>query len=337
MYTRPAVPPSEKSKRPPAPELAGPTRSARWSAGLVNHGDYALLATALDSLADQTVPPSNVQVYDTGIDPEALARLEARFPQVAFEQGPNLGYAGGANRVLAHLGQDPVAPPFVLLLNADVELDVDFAERLIDAMSARPEAAIAGGKLLRPGRQRLDSTGISYPRHRRPRDRGSEQPDAGQFDVSEWVDGVSGAAMWLRQAALSELAIDGEIFDEDFFAYHEDTDLCWRARRLGFSIWYEASAIAVHRRGWRREQRQQIPISVRRHSFKNHYLQIAKNERVRDLVLNAPWLISWEVLRLGFVLLRDRGLFPGYFSAMAHLPAALRKRSRLQARIAAGS
>ena len=337
MYTARAVPKSEKMTRSPEGTAAGPKSAAHWCAGLVNHGDYALVATALLSLADQTVPPECVHVYDTGQDLGALAELEARFPRVVFEQGPNRGYAGGANRVLDALGRNPAAPEFILLLNADVELDVDFAERLIDAMSARPEAAIAGGKLLRPGRQQLDSTGIAYPRHRRPRDRGSEQPDAGQFDVSERVEGVSGAAMWLRQAALTELAIDGEIFDEDFFAYHEDTDLCWRARRLGFSIWYESKAIAVHRRGWRKDRRQQIPISVRRHSFKNHYLQIAKNERFRDLLLNAPWLISWEVLRLGFVLIRDRGLFPGYFSALSHLPAALRKRSRLQARISAGS
>ena len=192
--------------------------------------------------------------------------------------------------------------------------------------------AIATGKLLRADRETLDSAGIRFPRHRRPRDRGSEEPDRGQFDSTERVEGASGAAMLLRTAALEALEIEGEIFDESFFAYHEDTDLCWRARRLGYEILYEPAAVAVHARGWKRADRDRIPVEIRRHSFKNHYLQLVKNESRADFLRNLPWLIGWEVLRFGFVLLRDRALFAGYRDAFRALPTARRRRRLISQR-----
>ncbi len=314
-----------------------------WSAGIVNHGSFADLARCLASIAMQSRPPASVRVYDTGEDPNALEDLRLSHPTIAFESGSNLGYAGGANRVIAGLlaGTGEAATPsspsrspeFVLLLNPDVELDPTFAERLVGALVESPRAAIGCGKLLRPGRERIDSAGIRFPRHRRPRDRGSEEPDRGQFDRRERVDAASGAAMLLRASAIAALRLGDELFDELFFAYHEDTDLCWRARRLGYEILYEPQAIAIHRRGWRRSERERIPVAIRRHSFKNHYLQLVKNETGTRLLANAPWLVAWELLRLGFVLVRDPGLLPAYLDALAEMPAAWRKRRLLAERI----
>jgi len=151
------------------------------------------------------------------------------------------------------------------------------------------------------------------------------------------VFGASGAAMLLRCATLPELALAGELFDEDFFLYHEDTDLCWRAGRLGFRVWYEPTAGAVHTRGWQRERRFEVPVAVRRHSFKNHYLQLVKNETLLGFLGHLPVLLAWEVLRLGFVLLRDPALLSAYADAWRALPGARRKRKLLANKVAAQS
>ncbi len=319
----------------PEPDEEGRRLSCRptcWAAGIVNHGSHEDLERCLASLARQTHLPSFVVVYDTGRDPERLMDLERGFPGVAFESGPNRGYAGGANRILDRIARTGDSVDFVLLLNPDVELEPEYAERLIAEMIRCPNAAIGTGKLLRRDGRTLDSAGIVLPRHRRPRDRGSELPDRGQFDVPAFVDAASGASIMLRASALSDLAIDGELFDEDFFVYHEDTDLCWRARRFGWQILYAPAARGIHERGWQKGRRRGIPIETRRHSFKNHYLQIAKNETIGGFAVNLPWLVGWEVLRLGFVLLRDRPLFPAYRDAWKALPNALRKRRLIRSR-----
>ncbi len=308
--------------------------SASWAAGIVNHGSFEDLERCLASIARQSLAPQDVSVWDTGEDAAAIARLAQRHPAVHFDGGTNEGYAGGANRVVralrARAGDAP--PDFVLLLNPDVVLDGDFAETLLAAVASDPAVALATGKLLRPDRRTLDSAGIVFPRHRRPRDRGSETLDDGRFDLAEDVDAASGAALLIRTDAIDRLAIDGELFDESFFAYHEDTDLGWRARRLGYRVRYVPAAVAVHGRGWKRAERDRVPVEIRRHSFKNHYLQLVKNERPRDFLRNAPSILGWEVLRFGFTVLRDPKLLPAYVAAARALPAALRKRRVITAR-----
>jgi cellulose synthase/poly-beta-1,6-N-acetylglucosamine synthase-like glycosyltransferase len=140
--------------------------------------------------------------------------------------------------------------------------------------------------LLRPGRTVIDSAGIRLPRHRRPRDRGSDETDGGQYDRAEFVFGVSGAAMMLRRAALADLAVGGEVVDEDFFAYHDDTDLCWRANRLGWRVLYEPRARGVHGCRWQRQQR--MEIAPRAAPFVQESLSADHQERTARRLLPEP-------------------------------------------------
>ena len=307
----------------------------RFSVGIIHYRAYGDLERALSAIKVQQVRPDAVFVVDADADPLLLERVRAAHPEVHFEAVPNRGYGAGANRILRWVDKEQPESEFVLLLNPDVELDPGFSERLLRSMADDPQVAIGSGKLLRPGGKHLDSAGIGIRANRRMRDRGSEQLDRGQFDRREYVFGATGAAMMLRRAALPELAIEGELFDEDFFLYQEDTDLSWRANLLGWKVLYEPAARALHARGWRKGGRSKIPVAIRRHSFKNHYLQIVKNEPAIGLVLRSPAILGWEVLRLGFVLLFDRAVLPAYLDAWRGLGRALHKRRILQRRIRA--
>lgn len=305
---------------------------AIWVAGIVSHDDYQHLDACIASLQAQTHPPVAVIIADTGVDRARFDALTGRHPHADWRLRDNRGYGAGANGVLAEVADSFPTASHVLILNADIDLDTDFAESLLHEMEARPTVALASGKLLRADRVLIDSAGICLPRHRRPRDRGSEERDHGQYDELELIFGVSGAAMMIRRAALADLAVDGEVFDEDFFAYQDDTDLCWRAHLVGWEVLYAPSARAVHARRWQRAKRSQIAPRVRQHSFANHYLQIVKNERWGDLLRNLPVLMAWELLRLGYALIRDRGILGGYRMALEGLPMALRKRRVIQRR-----
>jgi GT2 family glycosyltransferase len=325
-----ATVPSRVERRPVGGDAA--LSLPAYAVGIVNYHSYDDLDRCLASLKQQSLAPAMVVVLDADPELDLLEEARDRHPEVIFEAVPNRGYSAGANHVLELVAEDWPGVDFVLLLNPDVELELSFAENLLRAMLEEPDVALACGKLFRPGGQLLDSAGIALPAHRRPRDRGSEQPDTGQFETREFVFGATGAAMMLRRAALPELAIDGEIFDEDFFAYHEDTDLSWRANLLGWRVLYEPGARGIHVRGWRRDSRSDVSIAVRRHSFKNHYLQLIKNEPTAGLVRRLPVLLAWETMRLGFALLRDRDVLPAYRDAWRLAGRALAKRRALQPR-----
>jgi GT2 family glycosyltransferase len=322
-------PPTEPSPLPEVESVLPP-----YAAAIVNYQSYEDLERCLAALEAQSEPPARVFVHDADGDPAQRASVSARYPQVRFEAGHNCGYAAAANYLLSRLLAEGEPVDYVLLLNPDVELEPSFCEHLVDAMGRDARVALGGGKLLRPCGRLIDSAGIELPLHRRPRDRGSEQLDVGQYDEAGLVFGVTGAAMMLRVAALPDLQIDGELFDEDFFMYHEDTDLSWRANLLGWRVLYEPRARGVHTRGWRREDRFGVAGSLRRHSFKNHYLQLIKNESLAGFVRGLPVLAGWEVLRLGFALLRDREVLGGYREALRLAGPAFDKRRALQQRIA---
>ena len=64
-------------------------------------------------------------------------------------------------------------------------------------------------------------------------------------EKTEEVDAVSGSFMFLKRSLYLEL----KGFDEQFFMYGEDLDLCWRAREHGFSVWYHPATQIIHRKG----------------------------------------------------------------------------------------
>ncbi|MDG2049608.1 MAG: glycosyltransferase family 2 protein [Myxococcota bacterium] len=316
--------------------MSADSQKSTYRVGVVSYRSYGDLAACLESIGNQKLSPDAVRVLDVDPDPAQSDRrsiLAERFPWAEFQDFPNRGYAGGANHLVAWASGGENPPDFCLLLNPDVSLEPDFAALLAAAMASGPNVALGTGKLLRPDGRTLDSAGLEMPRHKHPRDRGSEQVDRGQLDQPADVFAASGAAMMLRLSAVSDLMLDGELFDEDFFLYREDTDLCWRAGRLGWRVRYEPGARARHVRGWRRAGRFEVPDSVRLHSFKNHYLQLIKNAPTRELMRDLPAILIWELLRLGFAVLRDRTVLRGYRQAIQLSSRAFHKRRLLQQKL----
>ena len=72
---------------------------------------------------------------------------------------------------------------------------------------------------------------------------GYKELDKGQFDSIETVDYVTGAAFAIKRDIIKKLGY----FDEDFFpGYYEETDICFRAKKLGYKVVYVPKAIIYH-------------------------------------------------------------------------------------------
>jgi len=152
------------------------------------------------------------------------------------------------------------------------------------------------------------------------------------------VFGVSGSAPVYRRAALEAVSYEHEIFDEDFVTYKEDVDLAWRLRRAGFTAWYLPQAVAYHDRSlggtdtWREQvrRRQAWPRELKVYSWVNHLGVLIKNDSVTNLLKDAPWVITHELKKAGFLLLTDPlTLAFGLKRLGKLLPSFLRKRKAL--------
>ena len=275
---------------------------------------------------------ARVVVVDNGStdDTAALAAGDAVELVTLSER---VSYAAALNAGLRAADGDAV-----LLLNADCFLEPGFLAAA-RARFADPVVGAVAPKLIRANgpapEERLgliDAVGIYMHRSRKNllAGHGDRLP---AFDAPGEVFGPDGAAALWRRAALDACAAaDGAVFDETLESLATDVDLAWRAASLGWRCAYEPHAVARHIRSYRPATRGLIPERDRRLVFRNRYLLIAKNDRPRDLLRDLPWILGYELLALGFALVRERHLLRGYMEAARLLPGALRARRALRDR-----
>ena len=234
----------------------------------------------------------------------------------------NTGFAGGHNRLIA-LSRGA----YYLALNPDVELHPEYVARLVGVAESDTAIGSLTGKLLRAAPPRvIDSTGMVMLPSIRHLDRGAGEPDLGQYDRDEDVFGASGAAALYRRSALDDVRIDGEWFDEDFFAYREDADLAWRSQWRGWRCRYVPAATARHERRVTPERRASLPADVNRWSVRNRYLLRLKNQSWRHAVRFALPSLARDAQVVGFVLLREHSSLPALLEVIRLIPRTLRKR-----------
>jgi N-acetylglucosaminyl-diphospho-decaprenol L-rhamnosyltransferase len=226
--------------------------AAEWAAVIVNYNAGPAVTDCVGSVLAQEARPEVVVVDNASTD-GSVDGLRRAHPDVRIvHSGGNLGYARAANLGIAATGA-----PIVAVLNPDTVLQPGTGAALVSRFAAEPDLGAAGPRLHNPdgsvypsARQvpsLVDAVGHGLlffvwrdnPFTRRYRETGA---DPGRARDVDWV---SGAAVWLRRAALDD--VGG--WDERYFMYVEDVDLCWRLGRAGWRIVYEPGGEVEHAQG----------------------------------------------------------------------------------------
>ena len=201
----------------------------RVTAVSVAHESAAALAGFLQAL------PSGLRlvVVDNASTDGGAALARAAGAEVIRSEA-NRGFGAGCN-----LGLDAVATEFALLVNPDARLTVGAVAALVDAADAWPDAAILAPMILGPGGGPVRSWDAGQARRRRlPRRRDAEPWPAGPI----CAEFLSGACLLLRMSA-------GLRFDEAFFLFYEDDELCAAARAAGHGLVLVPGARVLHEGG----------------------------------------------------------------------------------------
>jgi GT2 family glycosyltransferase len=305
--------------------------SGRVLVSIVTYNSAPFLPACLESVKSQSHPNLSVRIWDNDSKDGTREIIEGSLScieSVSFSP-KNVGFCAGHNHLIGSVPSE-----YVLVLNPDVVLEVDFLKILLEAMDSNPKVGSATGKLRRNGAGAavLDTTGIYFTRNQRHLDRGSGERDLGDYETREYVFGPSGAAALYRRAMLEELKVGSEYFDESFFAYREDADLAWRAQWMGWHCLYVPQALASHVRAVLPERRAELDAAVNMHSFKNRFLLRVKNMDSGTYLRFFVPITLRDAAALLYVLVRERsslGAIPLFFRA---LPKALEFRRMLRQR-----
>ena len=284
------------------------------------------IAACLESLQSQTFKDFRIHVLDNASSDATIRNLSG-FDLDLIRSNHNTGFARAHNDLIRSYPAE-----YVLILNPDAILKAEFLERMVTSLDARADAASASGKLLRLDGKTLDSTGIVMLRSQRHLDRGADQLDRGQFDKAEDVFGPSGAAALYRLKALQDVAVDGQFFDEDFFAYREDADLAWRCRLMGWTSIYVPTAVALHRRRVTPERRSQLSALINYHSVKNRILLRLNNMTGSLYMRDFLHITIRDAAVVGYVLVREWTSLGALMYVIRNFPRLWRKRRAIQSR-----
>jgi GT2 family glycosyltransferase len=211
---------------------------------VVTYNSAAKLPEFFAALATTRYSPYEVLVVDNASADGSAAYVAEHHPQARLlANHENTGFGRACNR-----GARAARGELLVFLNPDVLVTPDWLDILVRHMAEQPDAGIICPQTLYPDEVGLGARGLrlvsvpnaadATPESQAP----SLKPQAS--GVAE-TGAVPGAALMVRRAAWQ--ALGG--FDERYFLYWEDTDLCWRAWLLGWRVLEDLEAYVVHERG----------------------------------------------------------------------------------------
>lgn len=228
---------------------------------IVNYHTPKLVDALLRSIKAFPPPmPHEVIVVDNSSGDNSASLIRELHPEVTLvRSSENVGFAAGNN-----LGAERAGGRFLVAINPDCELEKESFAEAVKYLDGHPDVGILGLKVVKPDGEVEQSA------------RGFPSPSTGLFGRSTWlgrlaqrsklgktsvarknllvdpsatepyeVDWVAGTAMIIKRECWD--AVGG--FDEGFFMYWEDADLCYRALEAGHKTVYFPGAHVVHRPG----------------------------------------------------------------------------------------
>jgi GT2 family glycosyltransferase len=239
----PPVAPADTTSAPTGERISFPTFSTPQVSLIVPlYAGADLTRRCLETVRDHTLSPAfEVILIDDTADPATKGLLTLVDGAQILRNEQNEGYLRSVNR-----GAAAARGEWLVLCNNDIEATPGWLENLMKTAQATDDVGVVAPKYLAPdgllseagGIIWSDGTGVNYGR--------GEEPALPRYEYTREVDYGSAAALLVRTDLWRE--VGG--YDERFVPmYYEDADLCFEARRRGWRVLYEPSAVVVHAEG----------------------------------------------------------------------------------------
>jgi GT2 family glycosyltransferase len=300
---------------------------------IVNWNGKQWLQGCLPSLAAVTYKNVEWIIVDNASTDGSSHWVKKHYPKtIIVQNSENLGFSHANN-----LGYRKAHGDYILFLNNDTKVKSDYISELLKPFAGdKTIGGVQSKILLMDEPKRLDSigafltpTGFLYHNH-------LGGIDNTGLDKQTELYTAKGASMMFRKDVLRQVEVDGWIFDPDYFAYFEETDLCHRVWMAGYHIVYAHKAVVYHKMG--ATSNKLVSGWVQYNSYKNRINSYIKNFGFQNLILILPFHIALcNVLSFVFLVKRNYSWFKAIHKAIwwnvLHLPKTLEKRTFVQSRI----
>ncbi|MBU2068078.1 glycosyltransferase family 2 protein [Patescibacteria group bacterium] len=325
------------------------------SINLLTWNGEKYIEDCLNSVFNQSYSNLKILIIDNNSTDKTIKYLKkikdrSKNLKVIFNK-KNIGFSAGHNQGIEQSKGD-----FILCLNQDAVLGNNFIQNIVEVFNRDKKIASVQGKVLRWQKglpisnqnsdydvsRIIDTTGLLVLKNRRIINRSQGEIDQEQFNKVEEIFGPDGAVPVYRRKALEDIKIEGEYFDESFFAYKEDVDLAWRLRLYGWKSFYQPKSVAYHDRTAGDsfalsyiniiKERLKINKFGKYLAFKNQRLMQIKNEQIGLLIRHLPWILPKEIGSWLYVLILEKYTWRAIGDLFKQIPQAWKKRKIIMSR-----
>lgn len=224
-------------------------QSKKLSIIIVNYNSGIFLKKCLASICMDRIN-YEIVVIDNNSDDDSYECARSMDNTKLIRCEENGGYAKAAN-----IGINSSKGEFILVANPDIVFDVNALQCMISCAENQPKIGIVGPKI-----KNFDGTLQYECKRNQPNLLNSLfyffnlqcgsgnhyiRKDKGYYEKSEYINAISGSCMLLRREALEQCGV----FDEGFFMYGEDLELCYRMIQSGYKIFYNGKSVVYHYKG----------------------------------------------------------------------------------------
>lgn len=260
----------------------------RASIILITYNGFKYLHSCIDSVLKDIRSGDEIILVDNASTDGSADLVQQHWPQVSlFRNEVNLGFAVACNQGAGNAKKDTL-----VFLNQDTRVQPGWLAGLLAPLEQDPSIGLVASKLLLMSRpeqihmcgQDIHFTGFAFGR-------GFLSPSDG-YNTPRQIGAVSGASFAIRRSLWEQLGG----FDPQLFMYYEETDLCWRARLVGFSCVYSPDSIVFH------DYTLRDSPQAHAYSERNRVVLILKSWKWSTLWLMFPSLLLAEVIDWGYML-----------------------------------
>lgn len=246
---------------------------------LLHYNEPQLTLRCLKSLEKLTYKNIEIILVDNG-SREEISTFIKNVPRnlKVIRNKNNLGYAEGNN-----VGYKIATGKYILLLNNDAIVTKNFLEPLLKKLKSEKDIAAVQPKIMQyPRKEYIDSVGSYFIPSGFLYHFGHNKKDKTKFDESATVFSMKGACMLFKKEVLQKTGL----FDPDYFAYFEETDLCQRIWMAGYKLVYTPDSFIYHEGG---QTSNKLPSAfVQYNSYKNRIFTYCKNFETVTLLKVLP-------------------------------------------------
>lgn len=257
---------------------------------VVNYNGREYLEECLGALTSQSFRDCELLVVDCASSDDSISLIRTQFPAVRLIASPeNLGYSGAVN-----LGFSYAGGRYIAVLNMDAIVEHGWLEPMVDFLDANPAVGAVTSKiLLYDDPTRINALGQNVHITALGFNRALNRPD-GPPSAPEKVSGLHGAAFLIRHDLLARMGGMNAMN----FLYHEDVDLSWLVRLMGYDIYCVPASVVRHKYALTMSPRKLFYLE------RNRMAMLLSNLHWLTLLLLFPLFLLTECMMLAYCMLR---------------------------------